>query len=425
MLIDLQNQDCSFNKQYLKFDDPKLESKYIAHHNERALPGLRLAISLFIAFIAIPTLVELYGFFEEGFTGFDSYLGILPYRLFILLLLFAGYRLSFYQPAITYGQPLVFSFSALLFLAVFLSQRWYGPWILLATPAFNFGVTLVLLGTGLLIRFAMPLVTISTLIWVVILMNWLDNAFSAAFLSLATLLMMVVISHSREKTERVAWSTQAKLAEEKRRTEKLLLNVLPASIANRMRNGEVLIADKHDNVAVLFADIVNFTVLSASIPPEKLVEILDDIFRHFDKIAEELNLEKIKTIGDAYMMAAGLPVERPVNPVLAAEAACRMRDAVKKINQQREIDIDIRIGIHLGEVVAGVIGESKFAYDLWGDVVNTASRMETTAPNGEIQVTDEMHNAISEHYDFEERKDVEIKGKGIMRTWILKGATIS
>jgi len=415
------SKDYSFRRLSLRFDDPDLEQAYIANHNVRALPGLRLAISLFIAFIAIPTLVELYGFYAEGWDGYDSYLGILPYRLLVILLLAAGLVLTFWKPAIRRGQPLVFSFSALIFLLVFLANDFYGPWILLATPAFNFGLTLIVVATGLLIRYAVPLVSIATALWIWILVSWLDNAFSAAFLSLATMLTMFFIAHAREKAERQAWRAQSQLAQEKEISESLLLNVLPVSIAKRMRSGEHLIADKHDQVAVVFADIVNFTSLAGSIPAEELVQILDDIFTRFDRIADELNLEKIKTIGDAYMMAAGLPVERPVDPSLAIDAALRMRDEVAAVSRERNIEIDIREGIHVGEVVAGVIGQSKFVYDLWGDVVNVASRMESTAPKGEIQVTEELHAIVSDRYEFLERGKIEVKGKGPMRTWILKG----
>ncbi len=416
-----ENQDHSFSRLTLRFSDSKVESLYIAHHNVKALPGLRLAIGLFIAFVAIPILIELYGFYAEGWDGFEIYLGLLPYRLATVLLLAGGLGLTFYPLAITNGQPLVFAFGTLLFFIATVSHNWYGPWILLATPAFNFGVTLIVMATGLLIRYAVPLLIAATGAWLAILIIWLENAFSAGFLTVATVLTMFVIAHAKEKAERIAWSSQLKLAEEKKISEKLLLNVLPVSIANRMRKGEKLIADKHDNVAVLFADIVNFTPLAESMPPEELVQILDDIFTRFDQIAEALNLEKIKTIGDAYMMAAGLPAERPVNPALTALAALKMRDAVKEINAKRQIEIDIRAGIHVGEVVAGVIGQSKFVYDLWGDVVNVASRMESTAPAGEIQVTDAMYKIIKDQFLFQERGVIEIKGKGPMTSWLLLG----
>ena len=410
----------SFSAYTLRFDDPDVENQYVMHHNVSALPGLRLTIGLFMAFIAVPTLIEYYGFFEEGWVGYEYYLGILPFRIAGIVLLIGGFGLTFYQPAIRRGQLLVFLFTASLLLLALVSHRWYGQWILLATAAYNFGLTLILVACGLLNRYAAPLVFIATLAWIVVLSSWLENAFSPGFLSFATMVVMVVVSHAKEKAEREAWSSQARLAEEKKVSEALLLNVLPASIADRMRGGEKLIADKHDNVAVVFADIVNFTALSESTPPGTLVQILDDIFTRFDRIADQLNLEKIKTIGDAYMMAAGLPVERPVDPALAAEAALAMREAVREVNRTRDIEIDIRAGIHVGEVVAGVIGQSKFVYDLWGDVVNVASRMESTAPKGEIQVSQEMYDVIRDRFEFEARGAIEVKGKGSMVTWILR-----
>lgn len=419
--MQFENSDHSLSKYALRFDDQNLERQYVKHQNVSALPGLRLTIILFMAFIAVPTLIEYYGFFEEGWIGYEYYLGMLPYRIAGIVLLIGGLCLTYYGPAIRNGQLLVFLFTASLFLMVIVSHQWYGPWILLATPAFNFGLALVLVACGLLNRHAVPLVLLATLGWLVILSIWLENPFSAGFLSLSTMVIMSVVSHAKEKAERLAWSSQARLAEEKKVSEKLLLNVLPCSIADRMREGEKLIADKHDNVAVVFADIVNFTLLADSMPPDKLVQILDDIFTRFDHIADELNLEKIKTIGDAYMMAAGLPVERPINPALAAEAALRMRDAVHEVNLARTIDIDIRVGIHVGNVIAGVIGQSKFVYDLWGDVVNVASRMESTAPKGEIQISQEMHDVVRDQFDFDPRGEIEVKGKGKMVTWILKG----
>lgn len=417
----LVNNAHAFSQLTLRFQEDDIERQYIAHHNHSAVPGLRLVIMLFIGFVAIPLLIEYYGFLVEGFDGYEYYLGLLPYRLGVLVLLFAGLYLTYLEPAIRHGQLLVFLFTAGLFLIAFASQQWYGPWIVLASLSFNFGLTLVVVACGLLVRYSAPLAVLTSLIWVFILIGWLENAITPAFLSMATMVTVITVAHAREKAQRQAWSAQASLAEEKKISEQLLLNVLPASIADRMLGGEQLIADKHEQVAVVFADIVNFTTLADSTPPEMLVQILDDIFTRFDVIAESLNLEKIKTIGDAYMMAAGLPIERPVDPTLAAEAALRMREAVHAVNQARNIEIDMRAGIHVGEVVAGVIGQSKFVYDLWGDVVNVASRMESTAPNGEIQVTEQMQAMVADEFAFEPRGEIEVKGKGKMSTWILTG----
>lgn len=417
--MNFQSESYEIDARSLRFCNPGVERDYIEQHNFNAVPRLRLVLVLLLGFVTIPLLVEYYGFIEEGFDGYEYYLGMLPYRLGIVALLLAGFGFTFLQPAIKRGQELVLIFSVLVFSLALSSNHLYSQWILLASMSFVFGLMLVVVACGLLYRYAAPLVLVATSCWVFILVHWLDNAFSSAFFVLATAVMLLVVAHAREKAERLAWSALERIAAEKKISESLLLNVLPASIADRMRNGESLIADKHKNVAVVFADIVNFTTLSEQTPPDKLVEILDDIFSRFDSIAERLNLEKIKTIGDAYMMAAGLPIERPINPALAAEAALLMREAVYEVNDQRSIEIDIRAGIHVGEVVAGVIGQSKFVYDLWGDVVNVASRMESTAPQGEIQVTAEMRDMVSDQFEFSPRGEIDVKGKGKMSTWIL------
>ncbi|MFN8360764.1 MAG: adenylate/guanylate cyclase domain-containing protein [Candidatus Kapaibacterium sp.] len=211
-------------------------------------------------------------------------------------------------------------------------------------------------------------------------------------------------------------------------TEQLLHNVLPPSIANKMLGGTKLIAEKIPSVSVLFADIVNFTKLSQRITPEELVEGLDRIFSEFDALAEKYDLEKIKTIGDAYMVVAGAPVQREDHAEAIAHFAFEMMETMK---QFRSIatgeEVQIRIGIHSGEVVAGVIGKKKFAYDLWGDAVNTASRMESHGEAGKIHVSEEFKHAVETQniasLQFIERGEMAIKGKGIMKTYFLEKTT--
>jgi len=214
---------------------------------------------------------------------------------------------------------------------------------------------------------------------------------------------------------------------EQRVSERLLLNVLPQAIAQRLKgrpdvmadNFTEVIADSFADVTVLFADIVNFSKFSESVSPEVLVEVLNDIFTRFDSIADERGLEKIKTIGDAYMAAAGLPLPAHDHAIRAANMALDMMDAMEQFNQQRNHQLKVRIGICTGAVVAGVIGKRKFLYDLWGDVVNTASRMESHGVAGRIQVTDSTHLWLKELFSLEARGPIEIKGKGEMNTWFL------
>ncbi|QQS65813.1 MAG: tetratricopeptide repeat protein [Chlorobiota bacterium] len=208
-------------------------------------------------------------------------------------------------------------------------------------------------------------------------------------------------------------------------TETLLHNVLPISIANRIINGENLIAEKLSNVSVLFADIVNFTKLSQSITPEQLVDGLDRIFTAFDLLADKYNLEKIKTIGDAYMVVAGAPLPRNDHAQAMANMAIDMIEAMKQFTSITTGEpIQIRIGIHSGEVVAGVIGKKKFAYDLWGDAVNTASRMESHGEPNQIHISQDFYNElISSNLfsidNFIDRGKMEIKGKGVLKTYFL------
>ncbi len=216
---------------------------------------------------------------------------------------------------------------------------------------------------------------------------------------------------------------------EQKVSERLLLNVLPHSIAERLKGRpEVtaesfteLIADSFDQVTVLFADIVEFTKFSVGVSPETIVDVLNNIFTRFDTIADYRGLEKIKTIGDCYMAAAGLPLPVADHAVRAAHMALDMMQAVNRFNEQSHHKLKVRIGIDTGAVVAGVIGKRKFLYDLWGDVVNTASRMESQGVAGKIQVTDSTRAQLGEEFTLEERGAIDVKGKGAMKTWFLHG----
>lgn len=211
------------------------------------------------------------------------------------------------------------------------------------------------------------------------------------------------------------------LEAEQYRSEQLLLNILPQAIAERLKNKPTTIADSFAEVSVLFADIVGFTELSAFISPPELVALLNDIFSRFDQLAETHKLEKIKTIGDAYMVVAGLPEHRQDHADAIADMALDMQKALEQFNKKRGQNFRIRTGIATGPVIAGVIGIKKFIYDLWGDTVNMASRMESHGIPGYIQVTEETYICLKERYVFEERGRVKIKGRGEMLTYLLKG----
>jgi len=214
---------------------------------------------------------------------------------------------------------------------------------------------------------------------------------------------------------------RAALDVERQRSERLLLNVLPASIAARLKQSQGVIADGFPDVTVLFADIVNFTPLSEGITPEGVVQLLDELFSGFDQLAQRHGLEKIKTIGDAYMVVGGLPDSRPDHAEAVAEMALAMREEVARRVGPTGRPLQVRIGIDTGPVVAGVIGRSKFSYDLWGDTVNTASRMESQGLPGCIQVTERTYQRLRNRYRFQQRGPIQVRGKTTMVTYLLLG----
>ncbi|WP_156826445.1 adenylate/guanylate cyclase domain-containing protein [Marinobacterium rhizophilum] len=215
--------------------------------------------------------------------------------------------------------------------------------------------------------------------------------------------------------------TLADLALEQKKSEQLLLNILPGPIAERLKEGEDTIADSFAEVTILFADIVNFTPMSSNLPAVELVSLLNEIFSEFDRLSELHGLEKIKTIGDAYMVGAGLPIERKDHARVIAEMALDMLEAINSFNQRHQSDLHMRIGINSGPVVAGVIGTHKFIYDIWGDAVNIAARMESQGVEGCIQVTENTWKHLRNDYLFDDRGLISIKGKGKMHTYMLRG----
>ncbi len=214
---------------------------------------------------------------------------------------------------------------------------------------------------------------------------------------------------------------EAALAAEQAKAHRLLLNILPASIAERLQAGETTIAEAFPDVTVLFADLVGFTELAALISAKELVTLLNRIFCIFDGLVEDLHLEKIKTIGDAYMVVGGVPERRDDHAEAVAEMALGIQRELLRFNLEQAADFRARIGIHTGPVIAGIIGRKKFSYDLWGDTVNVASRMESHGVVGGIQVSSETHERLRDRYLFEERGPVVVKSKGAMKAYVLLG----
>jgi class 3 adenylate cyclase len=239
--------------------------------------------------------------------------------------------------------------------------------------------------------------------------------FQAAGVAVATFAARVM-----EQRDRKAFLAARLLDAERARSDRLLRNVLPASIAERLKDSDRRIADHFDDATVLFADIVGFTVLAERLSPAELVSALDAVFSDFDDLAERHGLEKIKTIGDAYMVVGGVPTAGGDHAIAVAEMALAMRACIDR-HRIGGVALAIRIGIHTGPVVAGVIGKRKFLYDLWGDTVNTASRLESHGVAGEIQVSEVTRSRLADRFELESRGRIAIKGKGDVATWLLRG----
>ncbi len=206
-----------------------------------------------------------------------------------------------------------------------------------------------------------------------------------------------------------------------RENERLLLNILPPSIARRLRSGEMVIADRFDEMTVLFADVVGFTQLSARLSPTEVVDLLNRCFSTFDRLADRYELEKIKTIGDAYMVVGGLTPDATDHPERVADMGLEMIAEIARVRSTTDHGVEIRVGMHTGPAVAGVIGIKKFIYDVWGDTVNTASRMESHGVPGRVQVTGAAHERLKDAFLLEPRGTIEVKGKGPTDTWFLVG----
>jgi adenylate cyclase len=213
----------------------------------------------------------------------------------------------------------------------------------------------------------------------------------------------------------------AALRVEQGKAENLLLNILPRSIADKLKAETQTIADQFSSASILFADVVDFTPLAERLPPTEVVGVLDHLFSHFDALAEHYEVEKIKTIGDCYMVAAGIPTPRDDHARALALMALDMQAAMHSVDELGHLGLGLRVGINSGPVVAGVIGRKRFLYDLWGDAVNTASRMESHGTDGRIQITRATKDLLEDEFVYEPRGTIPVKGKGEMEVWYLVG----
>jgi len=249
------------------------------------------------------------------------------------------------------------------------------------------------------------------------LMTFINSNF---FLS-AINLIGIAVGYFLELYHRKDFMQRKIIEVEKNRTQELLYNILPAEIAEILKTHPKVIANYHEKVSILFADVVNFTPLSATLDPKELVELLNRFFSQFDVLVEKYGVEKIKTIGDCYMVAAGIPSPKADHARVLALMGLEMLEISNHWTSKYGHRLPLRIGINSGPVVAGVIGYKKFAYDLWGDTVNTASRMESQGSEGKIQISEQFYHLVKDEFEVEARGEIQVKGKGPMPVWYIIG----
>ena len=220
---------------------------------------------------------------------------------------------------------------------------------------------------------------------------------------------------------REAARAEAVAEREYQRSERLLVNILPEAIARRLKSSTQIVADRYDDASILFADMAGFTARAGQTSPTQVVQLLNSVFTAFDELVDKHRLEKIKTTGDGYMVVSGVPVEREDHAQALAVFALDMLTVAASLRDQHGDAVPIRIGIASGPLVAGVVGKRKFFYDVWGDAVNVASRMESTGVPGRIQISKEVFDLLKEDFVFEARGAGEVKGKGVISTWFLIG----
>ncbi|MEL6476973.1 MAG: adenylate/guanylate cyclase domain-containing protein [Pseudomonadota bacterium] len=389
-----------FSKYSLSFRDPGIEREYRDYRNAVVARSLPWLLGIIAGLVMLGGVVDFL-----VFGGVAGSAGLLATRAAVdaimlagLILLIRGYRPRKLQYWIAAGLVVV-----------------HGLW-LLSTPlmAQNFvqylgvlpvNILLTFIVSGLMFRHARWIGGAAALAYAwVILAFYPGPPWGPLFYLMVLSFYAAYAAYVAERARREAWV-------EKEAYERLLKNVLPPVIATRMQEGERLIADSHEDACVLFADIVGFTAMSERMSPRDLVDLLNEIFTRFDEITDAFDLEKIKTIGDCYMVAGGLPVSRRRDPERIALAALKMQQVVAEIGAREGVDLKIRAGVHTGPVVAGVIGQRKFVYDLWGDTVNTASRLESAATPGTVSISAALRDELGPEFSTEFIAEMQLKGK--------------
>lgn len=410
--------DVRMHPVWLTFDEPGCERSFRRAYDRASLPIVRAAGFLGVALFVIFSILDEQVVPAESGELLLLRLGIAaPYIAIAVVMTYRPWFWRVQQPVVA-SVALVSCWALAAMPVVAPVPDSWTPMAMMIGLMFLFGLT----------RVRFPLALITAILIVIgfeasMLLTDVSGStlFYNNFMLFGVLTPGIVAGHTLERLWRRDFLRALELERERERSDALLHNVLPETIARRLRTGSGGIAEAADEVAVLFADIVGFTPLAERSDPRTLVAFLDRLFVRYDELCDLHGAEKIKTIGDAYMAVTGVPDRHPDPAGAIAELALGIRDATAAMEDDLYGAIEVRIGISSGPVVAGVIGRRKFAYDLWGDTVNTASRMESHARPGAIQVCGTTRRLLGERYRLAGPRMVEVKGKGSMTTWELVG----
>ncbi len=417
--------DYSFHPVRLKFKNQTLENEYKAFFDAESLPFVRggsIAAALIWLFVIFFLRWQFPGRPGENMAS----LALTPLVVLPILLMVSTYSVRL--------RPWMQAFTAFVNTSAGLIGVYIGHFFLANDTALVSTLIILIFFAFLILRvrlkYAIPAAVTYVAAYDVVMILYgthqSDGVALNTFVIWIGLFSAIYAGHIMETSSRKLFAQGKLIAEqsekikrEREKSDELLRNILPDPIAERLKSDPGHIADGFAEATVLFSDIVGFTDLSQKIPPDELVALLNRLFSDFDDLADKHRLEKIKTIGDAYMAAAGLPELRGDHASAVADMALDMLKVMEEFNRQAKTPLQIRIGINTGPVVAGIIGKKKFIYDLWGDAVNTAARMESHGISGRIQITGATREALGAGYDVEERGEIEVKGKGAMRTYLL------
>lgn len=404
----------------LRFLDEDWDDRYRAALRESNLSALRTAMMIAIVLNSV-FIPQDFFFYPENATAIALWRGIGMNAMFLVLLgmsyqaywrtrwpgllmiMVIGYTV-FQSLANVFGahhQPVDNGFILMIFIIYAMLPFFY-------IQAVNAALICTAIYLGLTIGFGWPH------------QDWQQVIYATVLILCANVIGFVALRRM-ELLRRRGFAANEKVAEERARVRELLDRILPASVAAKLREGESQVVEKLADVTILFADVEGFTDMASQCAPEETLDILSKTFERFDRLVAEHGVEKIKTIGDAYMVAAGAPLGANSDATHIAALALDMTRAVSDLKRPDGKPLHVRVGIARGPIIAGVVGDSRFLYDLWGDAVNTASRMEMTGEAEKIQCTAEVVDALKDRYTFEPRGEVEVKGKGRMPTWWLTG----